>query len=213
MMELTFEQAETEFRPVLKWKATELTRAGIEFDDAYQEARLALYRAMQTYQADRGAKFGTYVRSVLDNAARNLVKYANREARRQKVPSQEEGGGWIMANRDPLYLDDIKYTPADLRRDPEEALSRAQLRRVFEHFAGELFEILGEAEREILRVNLDPPAELVREGETVPRQTDVIELLGLTPGKYFALYRKVKDAAAELVEARPQFQELRGFRS
>lgn len=213
MMDLTFEQAEIEFRPVLKWKAKELTRAGVEFDDAYQEARLALLRAMQTYRTDGGSKFGTYVRVVLNNAAANLVKLVNRESRRQRIPSQGEGGGWTMTPRDPLYLDDIEYTPADLRRDPEEALSRAQLRRVFEHFAGELSEILGEAEREVLRINLEPPAGIMRPGEAVARQTEIVAHLGITPGRYFALYRRVKDAAIELVGARPQFQELRGFRS
>lgn len=212
MVDLTFEQAEAEFRPVLKWKASELTRAGVEFADAYQEARLALYRAMQTYQPDRGAKFGTYVRTVLDNAARNLVKYANREARRQRIVI-ESGGKQKVLNRDPLYLDDVEYTPADLRRDPEEALSRTQLRRVFEHFAAELMDKLGEPEREILRLNLDPPAEILRQGEPVARQTEIVAHLGMTPGKYFALYRKVRDTAVELISARPQFEELRGFTS
>jgi hypothetical protein len=35
----------------------------------------------------------------------------------------------------------------------------------------------------------------------------------MSPGRYFAIYRKVRDAAAELVEARPQFEELRGYTS
>jgi len=54
-------------------------------EDIAQELRIAVWRALPKYASDRGAKPKTFVRNVMQNCLRDLVRFSSREKRRMDV--------------------------------------------------------------------------------------------------------------------------------
>lgn len=56
------------YRPLILSQVGRFFRAGPEWDELYQDASLALYRAALCYRSDGGVTFGSYARVCIGNA-------------------------------------------------------------------------------------------------------------------------------------------------
>lgn len=82
-----------------------LRRAGVDFDDAYQETCRSFLTRQQLkgrYDPDRGASPRTYLFNVCRSVVSNMIEKVETRA------SREELGGWcdarLLASSDPLGL-------------------------------------------------------------------------------------------------------------
>lgn len=65
--------------PCIRRLARRAVRPGLDFDDAVQEGLIGLFRAMEQFDAEAGASFGTYATVCIQNAVLTASRAAGRK--------------------------------------------------------------------------------------------------------------------------------------
>lgn len=200
--------------PLLKRKAQKVARrnAGITFDDAFQEGRLALMRSLTHYDYNRAqGEIQRYVNKVLDNTFNGLIY---RELMRTRMPRAIylENGEWKSSPRAPASIDDMEYDPA--APDNEEFEFGQSEKRVALMKMKILFRLKNERDREVFRCKTNPPLELWQQikndgrDPANPDASDIAKFLGYTKNSIdWSLY-KIRQEFTYL--SRTQFSDLYG---
>lgn len=76
---------------------------GLEIDDLIQEGRIALYRAIETFDPSRKIKFSTYAYNVIQRSIINVVVKQNRKSWKDVVVKQNKEN-WRNGNEDLLSI-------------------------------------------------------------------------------------------------------------
>ncbi len=67
------------FTPNIKASAAKCVSPGLEYEDIAQECMIALFRAIISYDSEKGATFSTYACACIENAAVSALRSANRK--------------------------------------------------------------------------------------------------------------------------------------
>ncbi len=100
------------FMPAVKSAAARTVCPGLEYDDVVQECLIALFRAIISYNAEKGATFSTYACTCIDNAAISAVRSATRKKHA------------MLNNALPLF--EIGENSAALQESPEELFVQSE---------------------------------------------------------------------------------------
>lgn len=207
--------------PMIRRKAAKVARrnAGIGLEDAIQEGRMALMRAMTQYDYNRAqGEFERYANVVLDNTYNGLIYRELAKARMPRVIANENGE-WKTLPRAPLSLDDESYAflaesiaapPTPTERDPELEQRVAVMKMRM------LNGLKTERDRQVFRCRTNPPLELWRmiENEggdpTSPEPQQIARHLGLTKNAVDWSLHKIRELFLRL--SRESFSDLYGNR-
>jgi len=123
LIQPSVEERIEQYRPLIKSRARRWWRGWLAklatVEDLEAVATEAVWRAVQTYRDDRGAKFGTYVHNLVDHELSKIAKHANRFKRRAVTTS-------LTTDTD----DDIPVILVAPDSDPTERLDVHDARRV-----------------------------------------------------------------------------------
>ncbi len=67
------------FAPTIKACGAKYVCPGLEYEDIAQECMIALFRAIISYNKEKGASFPTYASTCIENAAVSALRSANRK--------------------------------------------------------------------------------------------------------------------------------------
>lgn len=188
---------------------------GMDVDDAIQEARIALMKAMSKYDFDKASgKLVPYMREVVANTYRASIAKALSQKSCPRVAVRGEHG-WVKAPQMPMSYEALMEARAPIERGREEdaaehQLDVAQREALMEQFKRALFKKLSTREQDVLRCRLAPPEALEElAGEDEIKNVHIAEHLGLDKSKIdWALY-KIRNVFTELAQ-HPKYAELFG---
>ena len=128
------EEAETrlleKYKPLVRACARELYLAGGEKEDLIQEGMMGLFKAIRSYNAEKGASFATYARLLISRQIYNAVAAAQRQKHQilnQSVTlsgyeeEREDGTGRVADSPETIFLD--LETTRELRQKIDDHLS------------------------------------------------------------------------------------------
>jgi len=157
---------EKQLLPLIRIKATKLKRlSGYDFDDALQEGRIALLKAMANYDYNRGS-LERYVSVVLDNTY-NAILFERMSASRMPRVVYWEDDGWKQSPSAPVSLDAMMglkkliNEPADPSFTPEQELENNQLEEVARVFRLKMFNSLKGRDLDVFVCKVNPPMDLL----------------------------------------------------
>jgi len=170
-LKAAYPAAEREMLPAINWKAARLRRMApyIEFDDAVQEGRLALLRALMNFDSGYpDASLKKYVSKTLDNCYKDMFYRAVAQMRMPRVPVRGVDGEWNLRAVVPASLDSMMdtdcgyiYEPATSEPDPEDILRSSQLDSEARRFKMKLLNMLAPKDKEVFQAKFNPPIELL----------------------------------------------------
>lgn len=206
--------------PMIRQKAARFARrnAGVGLEDAIQEGRMALMRAMTQYDYNKAqGEFQRYANTVLDNTYNGLIYRELARARMPRVATQENGK-WKEAPRAPLSLNDeaYAYIADSVAAPPTEERDHALEQRVAVMKIRLLNGLKTERDRQVFRCRTNPPLELWRAIEdagrdpAAPESADIARHLGLTKNAVDWSLHKIRELFLRL--SRENFSDLYGNR-
>lgn len=183
-----YPEIESRVMPMIQRKARRVARrnGGIAYDDAVQEGRMALMRALARYDYNRAkGEIERYANTVLDNTYNAMIYKELMKARMPRAVYLDEGQ-WKSAPRAPISIDGLEHMiPAPEGAETGEEQAEVD-RRVTLLKMKMLFRLKSPLDREVFKCKTNPPAELVimlqNEGRdpTLPDSSDIAKFLGFT---------------------------------
>ena len=200
--------------PVIKNRAKRLRGiSDMDVDDAIQEARVALLKAMARFDFNASdGDFAPYMSVVVVNTCRALYAKSRQARRMPRAPSYGRDGwelvptGLLSIDGNPSEGNDRHRLLAPMDAEPlvdssmefrESAMRVSSFRRAME-------EQLGEREQQVLRCRIDPPSALVDqiEGEggdaSRPSNIDIGKYLGLNKNQMDWAFYKIRNVFTEV---------------
>lgn len=167
----SYPAAEREMLPLIKRKSGKILAWApyIEFDDAVQEGRLALLRALMNFDsAYPDTTLKKYVSKTLDNCYKDMFYRAVAQMRMPRVPVRDMDGEWRIKSVAPYSLDTpldddddhMRFELADDAPDAEAVLCSSYLDEEARRFKMKLYNALKPFEQEVFKAKFNPPIAL-----------------------------------------------------
>ena len=121
------------YRPLIVSQVSRFFSAGPEWDELYQDATLALYRAALCYSREHGVTFGAYARVCIGNA---LVSAYRKLRTAEALPIDEVLPYMQEDSEDPAHRMIVAEETDDLYRAALACLSPYELRVFFLYIRG-----------------------------------------------------------------------------
>ncbi len=140
---------------------------GADREDVIQEGMIGLYKAIQSFQAEKDASFKTFAHLCIKRQIQSAVKMS---ARQKHMPlnnyvsfHQEEGGE--------MFLDNLGYTGENHSTDPEQIIIDKE--DVMDA-QGQIDKVLSDFEAKVLMLHLDgvPYGEIAQRLDREPKAVD-----------------------------------------
>jgi RNA polymerase sigma factor (sigma-70 family) len=150
-----FNTVEQEMRPIAIARAK---RYGLDVDDAVQESRIAMYKAMERYDETR--PFKPYMAEVITNTCKSMYGHSRSGIRCPSVFERDEvNGGWKESRRSPVSLsveeDEGRHDWHPVSTDcPESEVDDATRERACAAFVAKALANLAPKERAALQMRL-----------------------------------------------------------
>jgi len=188
---------------------------GIGIDDAFQEARLALWEAFQGYDYNRSrGGVRSFARVAVRNAFCALLYKATTQTRNPHTVYEDEMGRQHVAKHRLASLDDI--SPASTPQvfpDPEEGAKYHEIGDRVRVLRMRLYRSLSDRERQVFRCRAQPSERFLlylrNIGAETPEPTNVqiAEFLGLSKNAVDWSLHKIRKRFVDIAEE-PEFSEL-----
>jgi RNA polymerase sigma factor (sigma-70 family) len=146
-----FNVIEQEMRPIAYARAK---RFGLDPDDAVQEARIAMFRALERY--DPARSFKPYMSEVITNTYKSMYGHARSGIRCPTVHERGPNGEYVPVRRlpSPMGLDEDDYHANPHTETPEHEVDEVMRERVCAAFIQEAMKRLPAKERTALALRL-----------------------------------------------------------
>lgn len=164
---MNYEQIEQSMMPMIRRRAQRL-RNVMDPEDAVQEARIALFNALKTYDKERQPDVKRYVGRCLSNAFNTMYR---KETTRRRTP-------WVASNGTmvPVPPDEFEEgTMASEQLTAEDVVAHREGAEMVAKLAASIQEKLSMRDMEVMYAFIAPPPEL---GE-VPTNQDVADHLNI----------------------------------
>lgn len=181
-----YPEVEARVMPMLQRKARRIARrnAGIGFDDALQEGRMALMRSLCRFDYNRAhGEIERYASKVLDNTYNAMIYRELMQARMPRAIYLDDGGEWKKAPRAPISIDGLEHLIGAPEEDDtyseNQSTQRANVMKM-----KLINRLKNERDKLVFRCRTNPPLELVQmlknEGREpgAPDSSDIARYLG-----------------------------------
>lgn len=215
-LQSTYPIVERKLLPLIKYKANKLRGlADYDFDDALQEGRIALLKAMASYDYSRG-KLERFVSVVLDNHY-NQILYEYMSVSRMPRAVYWEDGEWIPSPTPPVSLDAIMgfEVPDITSMSPEQELECNQMEEKARIFRLKMFNSLKGRDLDVFVCKVNPPMDfliMIRnmgDDYEKPNNLHIAKYLGVDKNAVdWSLY-KIREKFTELCRQK-EFSDLLG---
>lgn len=201
-----YAELEPALLPILKSAARSYAPTlGLGVDDALQEARVALYHALQhyDYNRSRGGLY-SYARRAVRNALYGLAVQANTQGRVQHAEIVNEVGETRQVRVRPSLLGDFEWAGDSTGQGPAEMAAETEMAARLRRLKMRLVNGLGAREREIFNLLVHPPDTfstfLRNVGAEEPTNELMGRFLGLSKNSVDWSIHKTKRKMVEIME-------------
>ena len=174
-------------RKLVKW---------MPLDDAIQEGRIALWRALHSYDAAKSnGDLERYVGTCLDNAYRALYARSTAQRRMPRTSSQNEDGSFDQRPVRPASFDALSDgdVPTVFSQDPEALVADIENTEAIRVSLSHVWGTLNEREQEVLECMVWPTDDVITDGERTPN-VEIARVLGLTKNQVDYAIQKIRMA-------------------
>lgn len=189
-----YNDIERQLMPMIRRKAARL-RGFMDMDDAIQEARLVLFRALQSYDYNRQPDLERYVGVCLNNAFAGQYNKATAQCRMPRRPALQTDGSYAKVPTLPASMD---MEPQSQDQGPECVLESSMQKVDVDLIIGATEALLSERERDVLLCFLQPPPGV----KSVPGDSgfnlEVAAYLGMTKNMIDWTLHRVRQALLEV---------------
>lgn len=188
-------------------KRARMLNGTVDVDDAVQEMRKAIMMAMCKYDfAKANGELGPYLQRVVKHTGYSLW---NKSQSLKNIPHAKgrNAEGETVVERYPLVHALPDGTQAiELGSNPPKAhelVEDIEAEERANDFRERLMARLGERERELLRLRLEPPDNIPSEGDE-PSHVEIAAYMGLTKNQADWSLHRIREAATEVIESDPE---------
>lgn len=200
--ESMYEDIERQVMPLIRRKAAKL-KGYMELEDAIQEARLVLFRVLQSYDYTRQPDLERYVAVCLNNAFAAQYHKATAQCRMPRRASQELDGTYSCVPSPPNQL---LAEPEDDTGDLEQIQILRDEATDVELIVAATEGLLSEREREVLLCIVQPPAEITVSPFDSGFNIQLAAYLGITKNMLDWSLHRVRQALLEVMRL-PEFAD------